>query len=102
MISGFISLDEIENVWTTFLRDLDEVVMPVDGPLQRDAIMEHCQNLKYELGKRSKRSIEEWMAKGPVHVEPARKAAPANSMQSDYLRHQDRLTNIRNKAGLGQ
>lgn len=104
MTQGFISIEEIQNVWTEFLTKLDNDVMPKDGPFHREAVFEHCANLKFELLKRTKRNLDELLAKGPMHVKPDPRrptSQPVTDSRVDFMNNQDRLRAMRMKNGLG-
>lgn len=86
---GFISVQEVKNVWIESMRKLDKDVLA--GALSRDHILHFFDNLQYELYRRAKRTYEELM--GKRQDSPVPHAIDGDSK----TQHQDRLTGIRSR-----
>lgn len=93
---GFITLQEVQNLWTERMRKLDTVVWPKDGRQPyRDELIEFFATLKIELFARSKTNYAEYIRRRPDPALARAKTAAAQVVQeaqdTAYSERQARL-----------
>lgn len=73
---GYISLTDLQNVWTTRMRALDQDVWPAKGRMPyRDEVIEFFATLRLDLFARAKKNYVEFCRRVP---DPALRAADPN------------------------
>lgn len=93
---GWVSLQELRNVFTHELRELDKVIMPEGGGTPwgtRMAILKHVESIQYRLMQRAKANYEMFL---PVRQQP--KASAKIEEASAKPAHEERLDSIKRRS----
>ncbi len=92
---GFVSLQEITNVWTDRMRQLDAEIWPAHGRTpHRDEMLEFFATLKLELFKRSKTNYTEYCRRVPDPALARAKNASPQKPEPEDNSYQERKTKL--------
>ncbi len=95
---GFVSLQEIQNLWTTKMRQLDKEIWPDRGRMpNRDEIVEFFATLKLDLFRRAQGNYVEFCRRVPDPAlarskKPVAAIAPETPPDESYKARKDRLS----------
>lgn len=83
---GWVSVEEIHNVFVTALRELDVILR--DTQYSTEAVRKHVETIKYQLAQRSKRNYQEYLKFHPEQAIPSQVADSRDAYQKriDSLR----------------
>lgn len=94
---GWVSVQEIRNVFSVALRKLDVEIWPDRTTGNRDQILKHFETVQYELYKRCKRSFSDFVAKGGVVLKKGEGLPGAAPEPSNRELHEKRLNELRGR-----
>lgn len=91
---GWVSVQEIRNIDTEMMRELDKVVWPKGGTPSREHVMKFLESWKYRLAQRARMNREEFMpeylARQAARMKAEKAAAEVDSRAS-YAEHRARM-----------
>lgn len=71
---GWVSIEDVNNVMTTMIRDLDIHVMPQGSVISRSAVMQHFDTIRHALQRRCVANYEQFF---PNYKIPGKKPGAA-------------------------
>lgn len=92
---GFVTYEEIVNIFTELLRDIDENVWPMGTPGSRHHLIQRIDSVKYQLVNRARHNIREWVEKNPTTKAATRQERDDQAAEKNRLTFQERVRRSR-------
>lgn len=92
---GFVPIEEIQNVFTIALTELEDEVMPEGTGIEKRHVLEFFDGLKYKLVNRSKYNLQEYLQQNPIVKAEVRKEKADEQSKKNRETWENRVANNR-------